>query len=476
MTKVLIVSVGGSSELIVNAILQSKPDFVYFLCSTGKSGSDETVATTIVPRAQLAADSFSVERVHSPDELRDVVGACARIEADLDERFTGNDLTVVANYTEGTKSMSAGLVVLAQRRGWVAEVTERPNRPWSGPVSRVGLAAVTVFSHLELSCSQGINVFIGENGTGKTHLLKSMYALLRAAEEAETQAPLLSGGDKFARMFPGRVHSFFAGENEPSRVSLECLNPEGGSSHYERVETAGAPAEWSLPASVATRALFLPSRESLAMYPGFVPAYERWKLSFDETYYDLCKELGQIGLREQQPEFVALLEELEGIIGGPVRFDGDVFVVDARWGPIRAHMVSEGHRKLACLAYLIKNGALTAKSVLFWDEPEANLNAKVVTVVATMLRKLADAGVQIFMATHDYLLARELSLAVQYRIPPSVDTIFFALHRPSAEAPVEVESNRLWSHLDHNPIVEEYSAHYDREQDMFAGDSPEEPS
>jgi len=233
------------------------------------------------------------------------------------------------------------------------------------------LAAATQSPHLELPYSQGINVILGENGTGKTRLLQSMYALASAS------------GSK--------------------------------------------------------RALFLPEADSYARLPS--------------------------GGGEQQPEFAVLLEELEGIIGGPVRNDGDALVVDARRGPVP---LSEGHQRLACLAYLIKNGALTAKSVLFWDGPEAGLGPKLVTVVATMLRKLADAGVQIFMATHNYLLARELSLAAQYRIPPFVDTIFFSLHRPSAEAPVEVESNRLWSHLGHNPIVEEYSAHYDREQDLFA--------
>ena len=46
MKKVLIASVGGSPEPIVNAIVQERPDFVYFLCSTGKSGSDEMVTKT----------------------------------------------------------------------------------------------------------------------------------------------------------------------------------------------------------------------------------------------------------------------------------------------------------------------------------------------------------------------------------------------------------------------------------------------
>ena len=37
--------------------------------------------------------------------------------------------------------------------------------------------------------------------------------------------------------------------------------------------------------------LFIPSREAIAMYHGFVDAYDKRELSFDETYYDLCKSL-----------------------------------------------------------------------------------------------------------------------------------------------------------------------------------------
>jgi hypothetical protein len=37
--------------------------------------------------------------------------------------------------------------------------------------------------------------------------------------------------------------------------------------------------------------LFLPSREFLSAYEGFIAAYQARELSFDETYYDLCVAL-----------------------------------------------------------------------------------------------------------------------------------------------------------------------------------------
>ena len=468
MTRVLIVSVGGSSVPIVNAIGSVQPDFVYFLCSTGKAGSDATVEQTIVPSAKLAAGSYSIARVQSPNDLQDVLAGCAKIEADLEARVAGADLDVVTNYTGGTRTMSAGLVTLAQRRGWDAELTARPTQKWSGRISKASLEAVTVFSSIELFCSAGINVIIGENSTGKTHLLKSMYALLRAAEESDTKPSLGDRGDKLERVLGGQVRSFLALEGEPSRVSLDCEE-----ALFERTEEGGNPASWSLPSSVRVRTLFLPSREVLAMYRGFVRAYEERELAFDETYYDLCRELAQEQLGEIPPAFSAVLEELEGVLGGPVRLEMNSFAVHTKNGPVPALMVAEGHRKLAALAYLIKCGALKDESVLFWDEPEANLNPKLVRSVARVIRALAKAGIQIFVATHDYLLARELSMEAEYN-PEDVDTRYFALYRPSVDGPVEVEDGAYWGDLQHNSILDEYTAHYEREQELFAGETDKE--
>ena len=43
-------------------------------------------------------------------------------------------------------------------------------------ITRVKLENFTVFESLDLEPSPGINVLVGANGTGKTHLLKVCYA------------------------------------------------------------------------------------------------------------------------------------------------------------------------------------------------------------------------------------------------------------------------------------------------------------
>lgn len=44
-------------------------------------------------------------------------------------------------------------------------------------------------------------------------------------------------------------------------------------------------------------------------------------------------------------------------------------------------------------------------SVLFWDEPEANVNPLYISIIVDLLLELQRKGVQIFISTHDYMLA-----------------------------------------------------------------------
>jgi hypothetical protein len=220
--------------------------------------------------------------------------------------------------------------------------------------------------------------------------------------------------------------------------------------------------------------IFLPAQEFLSINKGFIAAYNKRELPYDETYYDLALALNAAPLRREQLEEVrSPLMFLKKLIAGEntgreeiLRQQDGRFYFHLPEGELESGFVSEGYRKLATLYYLLRNGSLVKDSILFWDEPEANLNPTLITEVVKLLQMLARLGMQIFIATHDYLLSYELSLANEY---PSdkADIKFFALHKPDRTAGVTVESAQTLAEIEHNPILEEFAAHYDREADMF---------
>ncbi len=225
-------------------------------------------------------------------------------------------------------------------------------------------------------------------------------------------------------------------------------------------------------------AVFLPPREVLSIYEGFIGTYERRELSFDETVYDLCLALNAPPMRGKQLSAEAewLLKPLKDVLPG-VSLKGKRFYLrEPRQEWMEANLAADGLRKVGTLKHLISNGSLAANGVLFWDEPETNLNPKLITVLAGVLTKLASAGVQVFIATHDYLLVDELSLAAEYRTPDGVaaKTRFFCLVRPSSREPIQVQFGDTLTEIEANPILEEFSAHYERERDLFYGQGPVE--
>jgi len=175
--------------------------------------------------------------------------------------------------------------------------------------------------------------------------------------------------------------------------------------------------------------IFLPTRELLTIYPGFVSLYATTHLEFDETWRDTCLLLGApLARGPREARIKELLTPLEDAMGGSIEFDqSGRFYLNLDSGSMEMHLVAEGLRKLATVARLIATGSLLDKGYLFWDEPEANMNPKVVKTVARTILQIAQSGIQVFIATHSLFLLRELHI-LQQRDFKSIDSRCFGLH------------------------------------------------
>ncbi len=351
-------------------------------------------------------------------------------------------------------------------------------------LTELRLSNFSVIRSGHFSFSPQINVFIGRNGAGKSHLMKLLYALLRAhrdvALEPEPEGVAAALRGKLAGVFQpddaavGRLVSRGPGRNKATiHLSAtvakdETLGCDVTISNLSRVTVKAT----SLPRMQPS--VFLPSREPLAMYEGFVQAYEDRELKFDETYRDLCVQLSGNQLKGARLAAVrSLAEPLEEVLGGSIRLNGNRFYRTGPSGNLEAHLLSEGLRKIGALTHLVLNGSLIKNGFLFWDEPEANLNPRLVTVIARTLRMLAGFGIQVFVATHDFLLLNELALADDYQGQlndgaPDVDVRFIGLELQDDGTHVKVSTADRLRDLENNDILEEFSAYYGRRSRIIA--------
>jgi hypothetical protein len=151
-------------------------------------------------------------------------------------------------------------------------------------------------------------------------------------------------------------------------------------------------------------------------------------IPFDEIWRDTCVLLGSpIARGARKREIADLLAPLEESLGSKALLEGDRFFIQMAEPSIKveADLVAEGYRKLTMVARLIANGSLDTNSMLFWDEPEANLNPRLIRRLAPLLLDLADAGVQVFIATHSLFLMRALELERHHR--SSLKAVFIGL-------------------------------------------------
>jgi predicted ATPase len=328
----------------------------------------------------------------------------------------------------------------------------------------------TVFERSQIEFCPGVNVLIGANGTGKSHLLKILYSMAQAVP-GKPQAAY--DGTDVLRLYGVLLGVFKPEEEVDAMIRTEDrktpavfhMESDRGHHYAELRRNYHLASLGGLPPNEHAAGLFIPPNEVLAIYPGFAASYDKRELAFDQTYYDLCKALAAAPLRQRNPIFSGVVGRLEDILHGKVIQKGDRFYVQSRSSgkTLEAHLLAEGHRKIAAVLHLINNGSIDEGTVLFWDEPEANLNPRLTCQIALFLRELAKAGIQVFIASHDYLLTNELSMAAEYQTEPEVPIRFFAMSK-EGRVPVTIESGDTLSDVRNNPILDEFAAHYEREQ------------
>ena len=309
-------------------------------------------------------------------------------------------------------------------------------------LQQLTLTNFTCFAEATIRLGRHLNVIVGENGLGKTHLLKVAYSITAlSAEEGRQPGAGTPTKTLLQQRCAEKLINVFRPESlgrlarrQPGRQRCEVrlayqdhaldIVFDFATNSKKEVNIQQTPSAW-----VPTAPVYLPTRELLTIFPNFVSVYEGHYLELEETWRDLALLLGapaQRGPREQRIR--ALLQPLEQAMGGTIELDknGRFYLRNAN-GRMEMPLVAEGLRKLGMLARLIATGALLDKGYLFWDEPEANLNPRLIRQVARTIVEIAASGIQVILATHSLFLLREIEFLMVNRRRP-LDTRFFGLH------------------------------------------------
>lgn len=347
-------------------------------------------------------------------------------------------------------------------------------------ITGLELQNFTAFEHIDLTFSKGVNVIIGANSTGKTHLMKAMFSILKANEYLQKEQ-VINHEVKQRKLAEMLVDVF-----KPDQLNRLVKRSQGTSSTNVKMILEGANIEdvayefafssrsktkvdiKTAPDVQGVSCLYLPPVELLSIFPGFLSSYINRETAYDRTFFEAALALEALPARGPRlQEAKELLAPIEKALGVKVSLNNGRFYLkfDGR-GYIEAPLAAEGIKKLGMLLHLVGNGSLGKNSILFWDEPEAHLNPRYIRIVVDFLKVLAEQGVQIFLATHDYLLSQRLSLAAEgIDTKPYESYQFISLYQK--EEKILADSAASMSDLSHNPILDEFLAYTQEEEAAY---------
>jgi predicted ATPase len=320
----------------------------------------------------------------------------------------------------------------------------------------------TAFRDASFDFTPGVNAFVGENGTGKTHVMKALYAMQL------TQS-------RVSRSINSTLEELFQTKNGADIVRLGIDN-----SVVTYADGFYADDEWSYaiqrggPAWLAVdkrtskteRPVFIPAIDMMGHTKGFTEAYEEIRLDFDLTCRDVVNLLrlerrtGKIEASSNEH----LDKPLTRLLNGEIERDTEGrFYLALERGRLPMPMVAEGLRKIATLIQIERNGWLSPGTTLFWDAPEVNLNPLLMDEVVGAILSLTRRGVQVFLATHSYVILKELDLQTR-----KGDAVRYFAFQQGLEG-TTVNATEDFALLRPNPILEQYDSLYDRELTRSTG-------
>ena len=343
-------------------------------------------------------------------------------------------------------------------------------------IKHLELKNFTAFGGLSIDFSPKINIIIGANSTGKTHLLKVAYGLCTSGSHFKNNPDL--SDEELGTVITSRLLGLFM----PLDDKLGKMHHRGASSQAclqaefkdgQKIDATFSRNSGSLIIrdkkdyqKYDADAVFIPTKEVLSFMEGFNSLYAKYNLSFDQTYQHICLllDLPKIrpeNLHEKSGWAMAAIEE---ICGGQFVFHGGGKVTfKTGRAEYSANAIAEGFRKVGLLARLLETGAIQPgiSGSLFWDEPESNLNPGLMKLLVRILLELSRYGQQIILATHDYVLLKWFDLLMDKG--EGDHARFHVLNRNIESGGIEVESTDDYNLISNSAISDTFAELYDQD-------------
>ncbi|WP_300756091.1 ATP/GTP-binding protein [uncultured Brachyspira sp.] len=285
------------------------------------------------------------------------------------------------------------------------------------------------FKNAKFDNFANINLFVGENDTGKTTILKFLYCISYELKN------IVNANIRTCNIFKyiNNIYTFnnfkFGTSNKPTdklkKLYLYDENTIHFNSYFLNSKNEIITSDDNINNyNYDYKPLFIPAKEILSIMNAIIYLKnQNIESGFDDSYTDIIYEiLARKNIDER--ELLSVLKNKYDFYNGNIQIDKNTNMINyyKNDGNIyNINITAEGIKKLGIFEVLHNTGNLTKKSILFIDEPENSLHPKMVRELMRFLADISKEGVQIFMASHNSFVLNQLSnIAIKDNYPINV--------------------------------------------------------
>jgi len=389
------------------------------------------------------------------------------------------------------------------------EQVTTPNTTTPNTIRKITLKDFLVFKgEFECDFCPGINVIIGGNGTGKTTLLKAMYAVCSVSNDLDTPnkplAKIITDNPDnpitfFDPTIPYEYNNFTTPSiPTPTQVSIRCSDDNtkrfksffsvcpgygdckivygnsklglGSTMILQQICNNSTPEAigttgyfWSeTDKSEKINSVYIPESDMLSHSKGLPETYKYGNAQFAQQEIDIIERARVLPHTPEQP----LYREICDLIQAEPESDGQNFFMKRYDMNDKIPFAAEasGYNKFGLLALLIRNEQIKPGTILFLDEPENSINPELIRQLVEILLKLSRIGVQIFITTHNELFANEFDVSGK-----ETDKIKFISVYRTDDGTIKTATDTRFDGLTPNKLTAAVVEQYEREIEKGLG-------
>jgi len=347
-------------------------------------------------------------------------------------------------------------------------------------IRHIAIDGFSVFKKAEIDFCKGINVIIGSNGTGKTHLLKFLYSLLEASSEVNydemaNDLPKNSGDSQNKHIQPRmdlirncfRPYSLsmllYSSKKKESRKKSGTVAISSDTFYFKlNVDPIDdiSLAEQAYKGINQQSGVYIPAKEMLT-HSTLYNMNEKYskEMPYDITYLKII-ELAKRWKLDTIPKIAEnIIGKLETLMEGTVvvKEDGSFWMKKSENLLVPFSFEADGLKRFGVVWQLLMNDSINANTILFWDEPENSINPEHIPDMLNIFLELQRQGIQIFFSTHNHNFANHLN-----EIREQTDMVRFISLKKASDT-VTIECADDYDDIVNNPITDGELKMYDIE-------------